>query len=69
MKIWRIINFIWLIIFVIGVIFILLRKVDGTGVTQTPQIRMVSLGILGIFLVLIILCQWLSYTIIKRRQK
>lgn len=41
MKIWHWLNIIWLVLFIIGIVFVLVRKVDGTGAVQTPQVKMV----------------------------
>lgn len=67
MKIWRKINIAWLVLFIIGVIFISVRKVDGSGVVQTPQIRMISLAVLGVFFIFICLCQLVVLYFVKRR--
>ncbi|WP_125761490.1 DUF3923 family protein [Companilactobacillus hulinensis] len=66
-KIWRIINIAWIIIFVFLTILILLRKIDGTGAVQTTQARLVSLGVLAVFAIIIILCQIIWLRVINRK--
>ncbi|MFK9093757.1 DUF3923 family protein [Bacillus salipaludis] len=57
MIIWWVINIVWLFIFAVGAIFIGVRKVDGAGAVQTPEIRMVSFSILGIVFIFVLLIQ------------
>lgn len=69
MKIWWGVNFTWLILFVIGTIYLLNRKIDGAGAVQSPQIRMVSLAVLGGFFIFVCLCQLIVLFFVKRRNK
>jgi len=57
MIIWWVINIVWLFIFAVGAIFIGVRKVDGAGAVQTPEIRLVSFAILGIVFIIVVLFQ------------
>lgn len=57
MIIWWVINIVWVFIFAVGAIFIGVRKVDGAGAVQTPEIRMVSFAILGIAFLFVLLIQ------------
>jgi len=68
-KTWWGFNFFWLLMFAIGTFWILIRKVDSAGVTQTPQTRLVSLLVLAIFLVLIVICQTVIYLSLKKSAK
>lgn len=43
---WWIVNVGWLAIFTLLSLIIWLRKVDGTGTVQTPELRLLSFGIL-----------------------
>lgn len=54
-------NIFWIIIFVIGAAIILLREVDGAGVTQTPELKSVALIVLLIAFIFPIIIQvvWL----------
>lgn len=66
MKIWWLINIAWLFIFAVGAIFIGVRKVDGAGAVQTPEIRMVSFVILGIVFIFIVLIQLISLYFVRK---
>lgn len=57
MKIWWVINIVWLFIFAAGAIFIGVREVDYAGVVQTPEVRMVSFIVLGIAFLIVALFQ------------
>lgn len=43
---WWIANIFWFIIFAIGTAVIWLREVDGAGVTQTPELRLIAFVVL-----------------------
>ncbi|KKE80342.1 DUF3923 family protein [Oceanobacillus caeni] len=43
---WWIGNIFWIIIFVIGLAIIWLREVDGAGVTQTPELKLLAFIVL-----------------------
>lgn len=66
MRIWWIVNIFWLLVFLADVIFVLVRKVDGAGIVQTPQLRIAAVGVSIAFLMFIGLCQWLVLYFIKR---
>ncbi|MDV7718449.1 DUF3923 family protein [Pediococcus ethanolidurans] len=65
---WWIINVIWLAVFLITTIFILIRKVDGAGVVQTMPAKGIALAVLGIFFILVLICQLIVYFVIRKRQ-
>lgn len=65
---WWIINVIWLAVFLITTIFILIRKVDGAGVVQTMPAKEIALAVLGIFFILVLICQLIMYLVIRKRQ-
>lgn len=69
MRIWWIVNIFWLLVFIADVIFVLVRKVDGAGVVQTPQLRIAAVFVSIAFLIFIALCQWLALYFIKRSEK
>lgn len=48
-KIWWLSNVIWLILFLSGIVLITIRRVDGAGVIQTPQTKLIALVVLGVF--------------------
>ncbi|WP_338216649.1 DUF3923 family protein [Companilactobacillus muriivasis] len=68
MKAWHGINLLWFVLFVIGAAFILIRKVDGAGVVQTPKVKILSLLVLGAFYIFIWLCQLITLRFIKRHK-
>lgn len=47
MKAWKISGSIVLILFIVISIFLCVRKVDGAGVVQTPEMRNITLIIWG----------------------
>ncbi|MFF2456924.1 DUF3923 family protein [Peribacillus simplex] len=58
---WWIGNIFWIIVFVIGAAIIWLRKVDGAGVTQTPELKSVAFIVLLIAFIIPLIIQvvWL----------
>ncbi|WP_244854801.1 DUF3923 family protein [Lysinibacillus parviboronicapiens] len=66
MGIWWLINIVWLLIFAVGAIFIGVRKVDGAGAVQTPEIRMVSFVILGIIFIIVVLIQLIFLYFVRK---
>ncbi|MGN4123475.1 DUF3923 family protein [Lysinibacillus sphaericus] len=66
MKIWWHINSVWLFLFAVGAIFIGVRKFDGAGAVQTPEIRMVSFIILGIVFIIIVLIQLIFLYFVRK---
>lgn len=43
---WWIVNLIWLILFAAGSLVIWIRDIDGAGVTQTWELRLLAFGVL-----------------------
>lgn len=66
MRTWWFINIVWLFIFAVGAIFIGVRKVDGAGVVQSPEIRMVSFAILGIVFIIVVLIQLIFLYFVRK---
>lgn len=58
---WWIATFFWIILFVIGTAIIWIRKVDGAGAVQTPELKLVAFIVLLISFIipLIIQAVWL----------
>lgn len=56
MKVWKISGSIVLILFIVISIFLCVRKVDGAGVVQTPEMRNITLIIWGVFGLIILIC-------------
>ena len=63
MKLWWSATVFWLVIFFVFAIVIGTRQVDGAGVVQTSEIRMVTFIILGVAFVFILMIQlfWLYF--------
>lgn len=63
MKLWWGANVIWLVIFSLIAIIIGTRQVDGAGIVQTPEIRIISFIILGVVFMFILIVQliWLYF--------
>ena len=57
MKLWWATSFIWLLLFGTTAILIGVRKVDGSGAEQTPELRLMAFLILGVAFVFILFCQ------------
>ncbi|QKY68551.1 DUF3923 family protein [Lentibacillus sp. CBA3610] len=43
---WWIINIFWMILFVVGTVFVWTREVDGSGAVQTPETKLLSFIVL-----------------------
>lgn len=67
MKTWKISGSIVLFLFVAVSIFLSVRKVDGAGVAQTPELRNITLIIWGIF-GLIILIGFLIWLVVLKHK-
>ncbi|PEX84442.1 DUF3923 family protein [Bacillus cereus] len=68
---WWIGNIFWIIIFGILAAIIWLREVDGAGVTQTPELKLVAFIVLLIAFILPIIIQavWLIVNLRKSNKK
>lgn len=69
MKIWWITNIVWLFIFGALGIFIGVRDIDGAGMVQTPEIRLITFGILGIAFIFVALIQLFFLYFVKKSSK
>lgn len=63
---WWAINIVWLIIFAVGAIFIGVREVDGAGVVQTPEIKLISFAVLGIVFIVVVLFQLIFLYFVRK---
>ncbi|WP_234447871.1 DUF3923 family protein [Viridibacillus soli] len=59
MKLWWITSLFWLVLFAATAIFIGVRKIDGSGLEQTSELRMVAFIVLGVVFTFILLFQLL----------
>jgi cytochrome c-type biogenesis protein CcmH/NrfF len=54
-----------LILFIVISIFLCVRKVDGAGVVQTPEMRNITLIIWGVFGLIILICYLIWLAVLK----
>ncbi|MFO1441962.1 DUF3923 family protein [Bacillus sp. Bva_UNVM-123] len=66
-KIWWLLNVVWLVIFAGGALFITMRGVDAAGITQTPELKMISSIIWGILFIFIVLVQLILFFAVVRK--
>ena len=66
MKLWKVVNILELVIFVVGILFLWFRKVDGSGVVNTTNNKMVSIAMLVIFFIILAIIQLVWFKAIKR---
>lgn len=69
MKIWWGLTFVWLFIFSALAIFISIRNMDGSGLVQTPEIKMITLIILGIAFIVVMLIQLILLYFVRKSTK
>lgn len=65
MKVWKISGSIVLILFIVISIFLCVRKVDGAGVVQTPEMRNITLIIWGVVGLIILICYLIWLAVLK----
>lgn len=65
MKVWKISGSIVLILFIVISIFLCVRKVDGAGVVQIPEMRNITLIIWGVFGLIILICYLIWLAVLK----
>lgn len=68
---WWIANIIWIILFAAGTVIIWTREVDGAGVTQTPELKLIAFIVLLIAFIIPLIIQvvWLIYLLKKYRER
>lgn len=67
MKLWKAVNILELVIFVVGILFLWFRKVDGSGVVNTTNNKMVSIAMLVIFFIILAIIQLIWFRALKKR--
>lgn len=67
MKAWKISGSIVLILFIAVSIFIGVRKVDGAGVVQTPELKIATLMIWGIFGLIVLVGYLIWLAVLKKK--
>lgn len=68
MKIWWVTSVFWVIFFTGASVVIGVRNVDGTGVAQTPELKMLAYIILGGFFVVVLVGQLLFLYFVRKRK-
>lgn len=66
-KLWWSANIFWLVIFSLLAIIIGTRQVDGAGIIQTPEIRMITYIILGVVFMFILIVQLIWLYFVRKR--
>lgn len=69
MKVWWGLNIVWLFIFSALTIFISIRDIDGSGLVQAPEIKMITLTILGIAFIVVALIQLILLYFVRKSAK
>lgn len=67
MKLWKVVNILELVIFVVGILFLWFRKVDGSGVVNTTNNKTVSIAMLVIFFIILAIIQLIWFRALKKR--
>nr|WP_040982838.1 DUF3923 family protein [Oceanobacillus jeddahense] len=67
MKLWWITNIIWLLLFAAASIVISVRNVDGAGVVQTPELRLIAFIVLGAFFIFVLIGQLIFLYFARKR--
>ncbi|WP_397538927.1 DUF3923 family protein [Rummeliibacillus pycnus] len=67
MKLWWGANVFWLVIFSLLAIIIGTRQVDGAGIVQTPEIRIITFIILGVVFMFILIVQLIWFYFVRKR--
>ncbi len=66
MKIWWVANIVWILVFGALAFFVGARNIDGAGVIQTPEIKMVTYAILGIAFIVVVLVQLIFLYFVRK---
>jgi len=68
---WWTTNVVWFMLFAVGTVVIWIREVDGAGVTQTPELKLIAFLVLLIAFIIPIIIQfvWLIFNLRAGRNK
>ena len=68
---WWVVNLFWIVLFVIGSIFVWLREVDGAGAYQTPEAKLIAFIVLLFAFIFPFIIQtiWLIINLVVSRKK
>ena len=68
-KLWWFANVFWLVIFSILALIIGIRKLDGAGVVQTLELKVITFIILGVAFFFILIIQLIWFYFVRKRTK
>lgn len=66
---WKTFQIVQLIAFLCFSIFLFVRTVDGHGVAQTLEAKLISFAVWGIFYLGVLAVEWLIYLIVRLSKK
>ena len=69
MKLWWTTTLFWLVLFSATAVFIGVRKVDGSGLEQTPELRLVAYIVLGVVFVFVFVCQLVFLYFVRKKKQ
>ncbi|UWF56766.1 DUF3923 family protein [Staphylococcus hyicus] len=67
---WWIVTAFWFILYLSVSAFLWLREVDGTGTVQTPELKLIAIGIWSAFFIIPCIIQiiWFIFNLIKSKK-
>lgn len=69
MKLWKIMTASEVLLFIIGVLFLWFRKVDGAGVANTMTNKFVSIGVLIFLFLCLFAVQGIWFRSLKKKDR
>ncbi|KAF1298162.1 hypothetical protein BAU15_09970 [Enterococcus sp. JM4C] len=67
MKLWKIVSVCELLIFIIGILFLWFREVDGSGAVNTSDNKFASITVVAITFAILAIIQFIWFKVIKKR--
>lgn len=70
-MLWWICNICWLLLFIVSVVFIWMRDIDAAGITQTSEVKYISLTLLLVAFIIPLVIQmvWMIINVVVKRVK
>lgn len=69
MKLWKIISMFESLIFIVGLLFLWFRKIDGSGAVNAADNKFASIAVLVITFAILAVIQLIWFKMIKKRVK
>lgn len=68
---WWVVSAFWFVLFIVGTIFVWVREIDGAGVIQTPEAKLISFIVLVIAFIFPAIIQiiWLIINFVTGKNK